>query len=256
VAISDPSILINAMLKFDGNQEFAANLLEWLAPPKKDREHARLIIVTKDARFSGEPSDAIDKSRALSSVNGFAREVDKLLDDLNDYIASKQTMHMLGIVGAFAVLVFGLALLPFATDRQRLDGSWTKWHAGGERADFERILAHYDDPKKDGSFSYPAAVLRDAVDARLADLCGKAAPLVNLSQSEILGRVERRCGLPAAEALHLALPGLIALPNRDQAQGLWGARHVSRKEFERVCDAVGAFERALGAQGAGHRTVV
>ncbi len=245
VALSDPSILINAMLKFDGNAQFAVNLIKFLEPAKADLPSARLIVVTRDVMFSGEPSDAFDKARALSSVNGFARELDKYLDDLNDYIASKNTMRTLGIVGAFAVLVFGLALLPLAQDRQRLDGSWTRSAAGTERVDFERLLAHYDDHKRDASFAYPGAVLRDAIDARLAEICEKPAPLVNLSSGELLGRVERKAGAAAAHALQEALPSLLLLPSRDQAQGVWGSRHVSRREFERAYDAVMALERAL-----------
>jgi hypothetical protein len=241
VAIADPSVLINAMLKFDGNATFAVNLVRWLAPDAS--AHARIVVLTQKFYLLGEPHD--DSSDAFASGNAAAKSINKILDGWNAYIASDRTMRTLGMVGAFGVLIVGLLLLPLARDRQRLDGGWTRAAGGVEKVDFERLLEHYDDAAWDGSFAYPAAVLRDAAESRLGELCGVAAPLANLEPNDMIARLQRRAGPAAATALADALPRLAALPTREQTQGVWGTRHVSRREFERSWDAVQALERAL-----------
>jgi hypothetical protein len=47
VALGDPSMLINNMLEFHGNQTFAANLVRYLAP------HGRLWIATPSTEWTG-----------------------------------------------------------------------------------------------------------------------------------------------------------------------------------------------------------
>jgi hypothetical protein len=141
-----------------------------------------------------------------------------------------------------------MALLPLAR-AQKLDGSWVKAHGGHERDDFEQLVGHYDDPKWDGNFSTPAAVLRENVAARLAPFAGSPEPF-EMAPDELLRRVRIRAGARAAEQLGHDVDRLRALPTREQAHLSAGGRVVSRREFERVYDAARALERALPAADA------
>lgn len=246
VALSDPSVLINGMLAFDGNLAFAANLIRWLTPDAaRDEGEGRLIILTHAYHTIGSPPDVLGDDVLLGSVNKVIREFGKWLDELNDYIASESAMRALGVLGAFALLVLGAFALPFQRGAERLDGGWTRAR-DAERVDFERLMEHYDDPRWNGTYAYPAAVLREGVDARLGALVGVAEPLSHLQPIDLIQRLERRAGPRAATALHEIIDALRVLPGRAEAQAPWGARFVSRREFDRVYDGVQALERALG----------
>src|SRR5690606_36476737 len=67
VALSDPSVLINRMLEFDGNLAFAINLLRWLG---RDEQPRRLVVMTGDVMLFGEPSRMIGDGHPPGSMAG------------------------------------------------------------------------------------------------------------------------------------------------------------------------------------------
>jgi hypothetical protein len=246
VAISDPSIVINAMMAFDENVQFAANLLAFLRP--REGVEGRLILLSGDFTLTGEPPATLDDARPASTLNELLREFGKFLDEMNDYLASKDVLWGIGMVGAtiFMVLI-ALLLLPSAQHRN-LDGSWTRARAPDDRVDFERFVSFFEahGTGTQATFAYPAGVLRDGLEARLAELTGIEQPLV-LPPGELYARLAEPLGARAAR--HLVdelLPRALVLPTRSQAQSPWGSRFVGWKEFAAAHDAAQAFEAYSG----------
>src|SRR5436305_1984052 len=69
VALSDPSVLINDMLAFDGNLAFAAKLLDFLAPVRP----GRIILITGDTALTGEPKSRADDTTPVTFDEAMAQ---------------------------------------------------------------------------------------------------------------------------------------------------------------------------------------
>jgi hypothetical protein len=69
----DPSILINSMLRFSGNRQFAINLLSYLAPQPRGRIH----LVTR--RFASRGTYEGAHSRRRSPLKLFSKNLDETL---------------------------------------------------------------------------------------------------------------------------------------------------------------------------------
>ena len=247
VALSDPSVLINAMLAFDGNASFAANLLLYLLPA--ELAPGRLFLLTHSFVLAGTPPDLLDRTRALSGVNAFLRTTNRWLDGQNDWIAHPPTLRTLAAIGAIALLAAGLFALPGLRARG-WDGAWTRPRiAGAVEGGDEALAARFAHASRWDDHALPAAILRDAIAGRLAELTGVSDPLQAKGKgapaAELIAVVERRAGHAAASVLADALPLLAALPALAQLE-LGRPRRVGRRELERARDAVRAFERALG----------
>lgn len=245
VAIADPSVLINGMLAFEENLLFAANLLAYLRPAGPTTP--RLIILAGEFALKGAPPDTLEEPRPGGSTNQVLGDFGHFLDELNDYLASEAALRALAVFGAALVLLVcgGAILLP-----RRDLGRETFTRVGDEAAfEGETDRARYDRRGRGaaGSFAWPAALLREAIDARLAELCDAPDPLGTLSLAAIEARVLRRAGKTAAAAARRLLPSAAALPTRAQAAA-WGAPFVSRRTFVRVHEEAEAFFRVLSAE--------
>jgi hypothetical protein len=242
VALADPSVLINGMLAFDGNRAFADEVLAWLAPRDADKGGA-LVLVTHRFVLTGRPPARYEGDLGLPGANRAADDMNRWMRGLNDWIGDDQALRAMAVLAAFALVLAGMAVLPLAR-RERLDGSWTRAHGGHQRADVDQLVERYDDPRWDGSYAFPAAVLRDNVEAELRDLIGVREPLL-LPGDELAARVAKVAGPAAGAAAADVAARLRSLPTRDQAQALFHARVVSRREFERVYDAAQTLARNL-----------
>jgi uncharacterized protein DUF4350 len=212
VALSDPSVLINGMLAFDGNLAFAVNLLDFLgggAPAATAGRPPRIIVLTRDFNLLGQPPDALDEARAAASVNDMLGNLRNGLDELNDYLAPDTILRLIGWLAAVLVLAVGMLVIPLRRPREP-DGSFAR--AAGEITSFEKVVADYDDGRGDRNFALPAAVLRE-----------------NSEQLDLPDRTLRR---------------LRRLPTR--AEILASGAFVSRREFVEVHDLVRQGRSTLG----------
>jgi hypothetical protein len=250
VALSDPSVLINGMMAFDANATFASRLVDFLTPEASVSATAsagspRLVLLTHGFVLSGVPPEPAHSELGLPGAAGALRDTGRWLRELEQWLPDDQPLRAAAVLTAFALVLAGMALLPLAR-AQKLDGSWVRAHGGHERMDFEKLVGSYDDPRWDGNFAYPAALLRENVAARLAPFAGTPEPL-ELAADELIRRVRIRAGARAAEHVGAELDRLRALPTREQAHLSAPGRVVSRREFERVYDAARALERTLAA---------
>jgi hypothetical protein len=215
VALSDPSLLINDMLAFPGHVQFAVNLLDFLAPARP----GRILVVTRDAILTGEPQGPPGDEPGELTVNQALAELVGFLDDLNDYLAPGPVLRMIAVVAGLTVLAIAAILLPLRRARG-LDGSFARVPA--EPSTWERLVAEYDDGLPEHNFAYPAAVLRENVDAELE------------ARLATLPAAARGPTLRALELCH-------RLPPRHAALGT--AAYVSRRAFIEAQDAVAAARR-------------
>lgn len=99
LAMGDPSVLINLMLRYPGNRAFATNLVEYLADREESpAQRGKLYLVSN--RFGQRGN--------YGGVSGPGREIRAALDGLRD---SLRAAHDTGIPGTAALLLAGLGLL-------------------------------------------------------------------------------------------------------------------------------------------------
>lgn len=219
VALSDPSVLINDMLAFDGNLAFAANLLQYLAPMRP----ARIFVLSGDALMTGQPRDVPDSGQppsfneAISQILGF-------LDELNEYLAPEPVLRAIAVLGGLGVLLVSAIVLPLRRGRDP-DASFARVPA--EPPSVERLVEEYDDDLPDRNFAYPAAVLRENVEADL--------------EARVQSQAADQRG-PTLRALDLVR----RLPPR--AAVVTTSTHVSRKAFFQAHDAAAAALAARAPQ--------
>ncbi len=243
VALSDPSVLINGMLAFDGNLAFAVNLLDFLRPRDADRiaEPPRLFILTQGFRLTGAPPEAFDDSET-HTLNEILAEADNWLYGLNDWIAPDDVLKRVAWAGAILALLGAVIVLPMRRPR-KMDAGFARAR-DADRGGFAEMVGYYDAPGIAVNFAYPTAILRDRVDGRLAEICRAPDPLTRLEPDELLTQVQRAAGLDAAQALARVAARLRRVPPRSQAQGpTWP--YVSRRDFERIHEDVQDLERFL-----------
>jgi hypothetical protein len=239
--LSDPSVLINAMLQFPGNFELALNLLRYFGP----RGDGRVIILTGAFRLTGEPS-GLDDDSLRGTVAGSVRGLNSWLDELNDWVLDQGAIRVLAVIGALALALLAAVALP-PRRAAALDGSWLRARPQAEPSGgLAALLARCEAPTYRGSFAAPAAALRDAVDALLARALGEPALLSAERQATLYARVEARYGRAARAAVAAVTPRLARLPGAGPSPG-GPEPFVSRREFERLARDVAALERALSA---------
>jgi len=163
VVLSDPSVLINAMLAFDGNLAFALNLLSYLSP-KQGR--GRVVLLAGEFALHGEST----RLPEAGNMNDLLGGVGAVLDELNDYLPSEALLRAMGATGAAAFLL----LLVWVTARTRPP----KQDASFARAGQPEPPPDWDTPAT-RNFALPAVVLRENLEGRvdpssLADLPTRA----------------------------------------------------------------------------------
>lgn len=243
VVLSDPSVLINRMLEFGSNLQFTVNVLRYLARPGKTR---RLVVLAGDFQLWGEPKNLLDDGTLSGRVDTMMADFNRWLDGRNDYLLTKSA-----IFGTAVTLCLGLAILAIiyvsTRVKNKLDGSWTRAvDPLRGAADFQSTVAYYDRKGAKPSYTLPAAILRDTVNARLERVLDCAEPIHTLSEAALQSRLQERCGPDAAAAMRGLHGKLRALPSRLQATSPWTMGYLSRHEFERLHADVERFERTLG----------
>ena len=244
VALADPSVLINRMLEFDGNLTFAINLLRYLSRPG---ESGRLVILNGDLSLLGEPSRVLGEGGS-TGVTGLLGDFNRWLISLNEYLLTETGLRVLAV--AIALLVAGFALIWLPRARQAtLDGSWTRARGGGaDQPNAEQVLAEVDRAGR-RSFTLPAAILRDSINARLALVIGETDPLYAMSEMDLRAALIERGAHGAAAVMDQLYPALRALPSRAQAVSPWEAPFMTQRDFERLSAAADRLYRSLEGEG-------
>jgi hypothetical protein len=228
VAISDPSVLINRMLQFEGNLQFALNLLRFMRNPKTQR----IVVMTGSFNLSGSPSDIENPAAATASAK--LSRLNDLLRELNDYFLTEKWVRVLAIFVALILGWIALTSLPLRSSI-KTDGSWLRARPDApSQRDFQSVVRDYDDDRPRESFVYPAAVLRDTVNSRLGAELGVSDPLFEVEPKQLLALLREKRGSRAATALAPILPTLLAVPMRAQAASRWEPNHLGKRDFERL----------------------
>lgn len=237
-AMSDPSAVINSMLRYPGNRAFAAGLVRYLANDS-DRGQGRLFLVTND--YKQEGSVGGDKTLVQEAEGALRNLADSLADARKEGLPS----WLLAILAALGVT--GLAL----------------WVARASGKPYKSPVPRY-------ARATPL-VARGGVAGRFAMLAAPSSPrgLVLLElKSALFEAVAERFQLaasPSGEAVLSALRGsglvegglmakleqVVARMQRLEASVLAGAGAKVRREIvdearavvSEVVDAVGALER-------------
>lgn len=244
VALSDPSVLINRMLEFEGNLAFAINLLRWLERPG---ERPRLIIMAGDLALLGQPSRQLGVDPNAGTVGGVLGDFNEWLKNLHLYYPTDPALRVIAVIAALLLALVTLVLLP-RLRRAPLDGSWTRARGGAGLTTPEKLLADLDRAGRGTSFALPAAMLRDSINTRLALALGQPDVLFALPESVLLNQVAARFGPAAAAALAALMPQLRAVPSRAQAASPFQAAFFPQREFERMSADADRLYRNLGEE--------
>jgi len=239
VAISDPSVLINRMLQFKGNMQFAINLFNYFKTD--DRAQGRIVLLHGGFTMTGEPP--VPKGGTVSAL---LDQFNRWLLDRNDYLLTGDATRAVGILAALVVALLGLASLPLLR-RTGLDGSWTRARPdSGPLDSFEELVTHFDTRSRRKNFLLPAAVLRDNVNSRLGAILDRDQPLFTVGQLVFAKELQRRSGDAVARAFAKVYPRLKRLPTRVQATSPWTSMYLSRHDFELLHRDVNELYRTLG----------
>ncbi|PID39430.1 MAG: hypothetical protein CSA24_02600 [Deltaproteobacteria bacterium] len=200
VALSDPSVLINAMLRFKGNLTLATNILSQLGEGR-----SRGLLLTGHFQQGGLlPADEAKQRRA-------ARAVNKLLHRVNDFALTAPMMRALAFV--FGGLVLGAFLLVLPMPRRDLDGRWLR-----PGAQLLRL-----DPS-----GFAATQLREEVEQQLGEALDAPGPVSAIHPNWITERIRERFGAEASETCRKLLAALRHVPYAPDAGALGG---TSRREL-------------------------
>jgi hypothetical protein len=191
----------------------------------------------------GEPPPFIDDPRG--------GHVGRSVADLNMWLSARREWlltpgAMKGLAAMLAILLLGLAALALPVRRgPRIDGAWLRFHRPQRRDEPYMLVGNAD--RHAGSLLVLACILRDQVQAQLADTLGKAESLYTLSESQLVQQLTAAKGVQAAGALSRVYKRLRALPSRGQAAAPWSSGHLTRREFDALYRDVAELCRTLGA---------
>ncbi len=244
VVSSDPSIFINRMLQFEGNLQLAVNTLRFLA---REGITQRAVILAGDFALYGEPENVLDDGTVGGTMANMLSELNRWLDERNDYLLTAPGMSAVAIILAIIVGLVALISLPL-TRKALFDGSWVKAQSPApsmEGDNFEEIVGAYDHEGRN-NFLLPATVIRDTVNTRLARLLNEPDPLHARSEASLLDAVAEKAGTNASHALQRMYRRIKNLPSRAHAASPWSSAHLSRKEFEALERKSDIFFQSMG----------
>ncbi|HWN69881.1 MAG TPA: DUF4350 domain-containing protein [Haliangium sp.] len=246
VVVSDASIFINRMLQFEGNLQLAINAIRFLS---REDHAVRMVLLTRDFSLSGEPVALFPSGSVDDRVAGATLDVNRLLDEGNDYLLTEWALRVVGVVMALVVAFLVVWSLP-SLRRDDLEGSWTRTAAPTASEHFDAIVERYQNPERDANFALPAAVLRDTLNRDLSRALRHGDPLGSIQESQLVQAVRDLGGAEAGDAMARIYSRLRSLPPRHQAASLARAGYLSQRDFEHLLADVAKLQLALGeAQG-------
>jgi hypothetical protein len=247
VVVSDASIFINRMMQFEGNLQFAINAIRYLA--REDRA-VRLVLLTREFHITGEPVALFPSGSVDDKVSGATLDVNRLLDEGNDYLLTEWALRAVAVVLALVIGFLVVWSLP-SLRRDDLEGSWTRTPGVVAVEDYDTVVERYDQLRRDkagreADFTLPAAVLRDTLNRDLGRVLRHNDPLGVMQQSALVEAVRSLRGPDAAQSLERIYSTLKTLPPRHQAASVARASYLSQRDFERLRDEIAKLQLALG----------
>jgi hypothetical protein len=220
IALADPSVLINSMLRFEGNLTFATNLVRHIAP--QDREESRMLLATGHFRVKGHVSSSTVETR--SAAQRFMTEYNTFLGHLNDFALTEPALRALAFVCGSLTLVGLLLFVPLP--RRALDGHWLR-PQGAPRWGFEDQVHRFGRGRLAGA-TYPAVVLREELEDRLAQIFAAPGPISTIAPDWVVGRARQLGGVEAARVCDSTLKQIPLTMRADESPR---ARRISRKDL-------------------------
>lgn len=243
VAVSDPSIFINRMQQepFHGNVALTVNILNWLS---RDGNARHIVLLRGDVAMYGDPQPFIDDPRGGKLGRSIA-EVNSWLWGRHEWLLTATAMK--GVAAGLAICLLLLAFVALPVRRgPRIDGMWLKFSRPIRRDDAHAMVAQGDRAPTVGSLMVLACILRDQVQAYLAEAAARSEPLYTVPEAELVALVTSSRGASAGVALARVYRRLRALPSRGQAAAPWSAGALTRRDFEALYDDVAELCRILG----------
>lgn len=230
VLVSDPSIFINRMLKFPGNEAFTRRLLGYLGRPGEDT----YLVYSQHFTETGSPKPSVTVTAPPPpGLSAILADANKLLAEFNEYMLDRVWIMPIATLLAGLLLALGVWVIPMM--RPLYDASWTRPGEGPPPARYSRDLEPYlsSSPRK-MNFAYPAAVFRDVMDVDLEEALGIAAPLTTMDEPALCRMVQKRAGVEA-ERLCLQLIGLTRrIPQREMVTPYTLTPRYSFRELKRL----------------------
>ncbi len=231
VAISDPSLFINNMMRFRGNRRFARNLLDYLDGGRG----GRVLVVTPDVHLRGRFGDA--SGDPLGRLN----------DRLNDFAHASTpplALTLLTVVLVAILLIFAVSALPARSPYSKTAAQAPESSGGG-------FLGRVRFFSRRRDLVHPLMVYKFEFEAELARRLGlEGAPVLGQAV-----RTLRDAGLPASEVATLR-QFLIHLDRlRERLDHPPGPPKVSPRQLRRMvetgeCLLAHIDALSLGAEGA------
>ncbi len=230
VALSDPSVLINRMLQFEGNLQFAINLIRYLV---REGQSDRLIILSGDITLAGTPRNQYDDGTWNGAASVLATNVDGWLDQLNTWLLTTWGLRMVTVLLS-SLLAIGVFLSIPRRRSRPLDGSWTRASSPEKLTSMTGIVDSNKTTRVRTSYLLPAAMARDNVNFALEQFLEEPDPLFSIPEAQLLRKCKDRGGEELAETVQALLPRLRNIPQRAQAAAHWQPRHLGLTELEKI----------------------
>jgi hypothetical protein len=243
VAISDPSILINRMLQYPGNVTLAANILSWLDRSERGKRARHIVLLRGDVPMYGDPRPFIDDPRGGKLGRSIA-DLNSWLSQRREWLLTPGAMKVLAAVLAVLLLLLAVLALPVRRG-PRIDGAWLRFGRPARRDEPYALVRAAE--RNQGNPLVLACILRDQVQALLAELLGRPEPLFAVGEAQLVRAVSDAKGTQAGAALARVYKRLRALPSRGQAAAPWGSGHLARRDFDALYRDVAELCRTLGA---------
>jgi hypothetical protein len=208
VALSDPSVLINGMLRFQGNLTFATNLLHHLRP----RESNTVLLATGHFRIGSFRAPSSTENGPAGAVQQFLTEYNGFLGHLSDFALTQPALRALcwvcGGLGLLGLFMF----LPLP--RRSLDGHFLRPTAPGGPA-VEAQVAWFSENRRPRGSTLPAILLRDEIEEVLTEILKAPGPVTTMEPSWVIAEVRKIAGAEGAEICGRLLGMLKRVPQQE-----------------------------------------
>lgn len=204
VALSDPSVLINSMLRFEDNSTLATNLIRHLAPGEGDT----LYLVTGHSR-QRQPAGQREARAQRSPAERWATEYNQFIAELNARALRAPALRAVAFCSGTLSLVGLLLFLPLP--RREPDGHWLR-PGPAPRRGTDELVAHFGQNREAGGLKVPA-MLREELEETLTEVLEAPGPISTVKRTWVIARARQRGGPEAGQLIETVLAVLGRLPS-------------------------------------------